>query len=237
MDLGFWGRLLLLFFLLPSFRAMAQPTPGSQPDSSTLSPLSTDPPAAADPAINPPSPPGPVYHYREFSVYVAESIGYPQVMSDLDTQRLFLLGLRYTGRLHSFRHTNLSGNADLKPVALYSLDLTGHRQYTYGGGGTVGLQFSPRRELRWQPFFDVDGGLLAFTQNTPLPDTRRVNMVLEFGPGVYLHRTSRRSLKTGVWFFHFSNGRTVSHNPGFDSFMFYLAYTFCDLTPAKSASH
>ena len=167
-------------------------------------------------------------HYREISIYRAQTIANPQVMSDLGGQHLFVAGARLTGRLISTPHLYVSGNADVKPLALYSQD---GRQYTYGGGGSFGLQFAPRGEVRWQPYFDVDGGFLAFAHDIPLPDTRRVNMMIDFGPGLRIPLPGNSALKTGVWFFHFSNGNTAPRNPGFDSFMVYGAYTHRNFWP------
>lgn len=80
-------------------------------------------------------------------------------------------------------------------------------------------------------FFDVDGGFLAFTNETPIPDTRRVNMTLDFGPGLYIPVGPERWLKMGVQFFHFSNAHAVRLNPGFDTFFVYAAYTFRNIHP------
>jgi hypothetical protein len=130
-----------------------------------------------------------------------------------------------------FRHTTLNYNFDLKPLALYSDDVNGPRQYRYGGGVALGLPIVPHFHARYHPFFDVNGGFLAFTQETPIPGTRRVNMTLDFGAGLYLPLGRNRTLKTGVQFFHFSNGWTARLNPGFDSFFAYAAYTFENAHP------
>ena len=105
-------------------------------------------------------------------------------MSDLAGQHLWIAGSRLTGRLITTPHLYFSGNADVKPLALYSRNALQGRDYTYGGGGSVGLQFAPHRELRWRPFFDVDGGFLAFPHGIPLPNTQRVSMQIDFGPGL-----------------------------------------------------
>jgi hypothetical protein len=164
--------------------------------------------------------------FREFGVYLGQSFGYPEVMSALSTQRLFLIGLRYTSHFHSSSWIDMNWSADLKPLALHSRDISSARQYTYGGGGSIGLQFSPRKQLRWQPYFEVDGGLIGFVKDTPVPNSRRMNITLDFGPGFYIPVAKDQALKTGVWFFHFSNADTAPHNPSFDTFMVYIAYTF-----------
>lgn len=168
---------------------------------------------------------------HEFSIYSGESFGYPLLMSDLPDQRLLIVGLRLTSHFLEFRHTTLNYNFDLKPLALYSNDVNGPRQYRYGGGGALGLQIVPHFHTRYRPYFNVNGGCLAFPKQTPVPESRRVNMTLDFGPGLYIPLGHNRTLKTGVQFFHFSNAYTVRLNPGFDSFFVYAAYTFENVHP------
>lgn len=163
---------------------------------------------------------------HDLSIYGGQSFGYPLVLSDLPGQRLTIVGARYTSHFIEFRHTTLNYNFDVKPLAVYSNNLYGPRRYTYGGGGGIGLQIVPHTHWRARPYFDVNGGFLAFTRNTPVPDSRRVNMTLDFGPGLYIPLAGNRSVKTGVQFFHFSNAYTVKLNPGFDTFMVYAAYIF-----------
>jgi len=168
-------------------------------------------------------------HYRELSFSVAQSFRNPQIMSDLQGQRLFLTDIRFTSRLFTTQHLFIGGDVDLKPLALHSLNAPNGRRYTYGGGGGVGLQFAPRVSWRWQPVFDVDGGFLAFPHDVPKPNTRRVNMTLDFGPGVVIPLKGNDAMRTGLLFFHFSDGNTAPRNPGFDGIMVYWSYTYRNL--------
>jgi Lipid A 3-O-deacylase (PagL) len=167
--------------------------------------------------------------YREISFYAAQSFGYPKIMSDLKDQRLTMFGGRFTGLLYRFPHLNLNGNIDLKPLALYSHDVNGPRQYAYGGAVEIGLQIVPHTHWRCQPYFEVNGGTIMFTRNIPTADARRVNLCIDFTPGFYIAVGENRAIKTGLGFYHFSNDYTVRHNPGFDSFMLYVAYSFRNL--------
>ncbi len=168
---------------------------------------------------------------HELSIYTGQSFGYPLILSDLPGQRLAISGARLTSHFIEFHHTTLNYNFDIKPLTIYSNDIYGPRRYTYGGGGALGLQILSHNHWRYRPFFDVNGGLLAFTKQTPVPDSRRVNITLDFGPGLYIPIDRRHSLKTGVQFFHFSNAWTAHLNPGFDSFFVYLAYTIPNVHP------
>jgi hypothetical protein len=214
---------LALLALVSSSTTYGQATIADTPANSTISDVSS---------VSSPVP------YQELSFYTAQSFDNPQIISNLSGEHLFLVGVRLTSRLFTTRHLFIGGNMDLKPVAIYSRHIVNCRpdtfagcgsvSDTYGGGGSVGLQFTPRNSWRWQPFFDFDGGLLAFTHNTPLPDTRRVNMTLDFGPGALIPLRGNNALRTGIWVFHFSNGSTAPHhwNPGFDGLMLYVSYTY-----------
>ena len=210
---------ILLLLLLQSVFARAQSN-FVEVGSNSVEPATT---TAGDPR-----------HYRELSIYTSTMLANPQLMSDLKNQRLFSTGVRLTSRIFTTRHLFIGGNLDVKPLVIHSRSVSDGRQYTYGGGSSVGLQFAPRVTWRWQPFFDVDGGFLAFPHDVPTPNTRRVNMTLDFGPGVTIPMRGNNALRTGVWLFHFSDGNTAPRNPAFDGVMVYVSYTFRNLPPHVS---
>jgi len=173
-------------------------------------------------------------HYRELSIYASGMLANPQLMSDLKNQRLYFTGIRLTSRLFTTRHLFIGGNLDVKPLIIHSKSVPNGREYTYGGGSGVGLQFAPRVAWRWQPFFDVDGGFVAFPHDVPIPNTRRVNMTLDFGPGVTIPMRGNNAMRTGVWLYHFSDGNTAPRNPAFDGVMVYVSYTYRNFPPHVS---
>jgi len=173
-------------------------------------------------------------HYRELSIYTSGMLANPQLMSDLKNQRLFFTGIRLTSRLFTTRHLFIAGNVDVRPLIIHSKSVPSGREYTYGGGSGVGLQFTPRAGWHWQPFFDVDGGFVAFSHDVPMPNTRRVNMTLDFGPGVTTPLRGNNALRTGVWLYHFSDGNTAPRNPAFDGVMVYVSYTYRNFAPHLS---
>jgi hypothetical protein len=174
------------------------------------------------------------HRYRELSIYTSGMLANPQLMSDLKNQRLFFTGVRLTSRLFTTRHLFIGGNLDVKPLIIHSKSVPNGREYTYGGGSGVGLQFAPRVGWHWQPFFDVDGGFVAFPHDVPMPNTRRVNMTLDFGPGVTIPLRGNNAMRTGVWLYHFSDGNTAPRNPAFDGVMVYVSYTFRNFSPHLS---
>lgn len=158
-------------------------------------------------------------------------------------EHLFFTDVRLTSRLFTTPHLFISSNLDLKPLAIYSRNVPNCNRNgtvncwkigdTYGGGGSVGFQFALRNSWRWQPFFDADGGLIAFTHDVPFPNTRRVNLTLDYGPGALIHLRGNNAIRAGVWVFHFSNASSTAYrwNPGFDGLMLYVAYTHRNLSP------
>jgi len=215
---------LMLLLLIPPSATYAQSTTADAPANSTTTDV---------------SPVSSRSRYRELSFYTAQTFDNPQIISELSGQHLFLSGVRLTSRLFTAPHLFIAGNLDLKPLAIYSRNSPNGRQYTYGGGGSIGLQFAPRLGWRWQPYFDIDGGLLCFTRDIPLPNTRRVNMTFDFGPGALIHLRGNNAMRTGVWLFHFSNGNTAPRNwnPGFDGFMLYVSYTYRNFAPHRLHRH
>ena len=185
---------LILLALVPSSTTYAQSTVGD---------------TAADATTSDVSPVSSPHRYRELSFYTAQTFYNPQIMSDFGGEHLFFTGVRLTSRLFTTPHLLISGNLDLKPLAIYSRNVPNCKPNgtvncwkigdTYGGGGSVGFQFVLRNSWRWQPFFDADGGLIAFTHDVPFPNTRRVNLTPQLwsrcpnpSPGEQCH--TRRSL-------------------------------------------
>lgn len=219
---------LILLALVPSSTTYAQSTVGD---------------TAADATTSDISPESSPHRYRELSFYTAQTFYNPQIMSDFGGEHLFFTGVRLTSRLFTTPHLFISSNLDLKPLAIYSRNVPNCNPNgtvncwkigdPYGGGGSVGFQFALRNSWRWQPFFDADGGLIAFTHDVPFPNTRRVNLTLDYGPGALIHLRGNNAIRAGVWVFHFSNASSTAYrwNPGFDGLMLYVAYTHRNLSP------
>jgi hypothetical protein len=91
--------------------------------------------------------------YHELSIYTGQSSGYPLVLNNLPGQRLLIIGARLASHFIEFRHTTLNYNFDVKPLALYSNDVSGPREYRYGAGAALGLEILPHTHWRYRPFF------------------------------------------------------------------------------------
>jgi hypothetical protein len=111
----------------------------------------------------------------------------------------------------------------ITPVAVFSRHVGGQHVFTYGAGIAVGAEITTKNTWRVQPYLDGGIGFLVFAQPAPVPDSRRFNFDFYFGPGL---RIPRRRIRFGVWYHHFSNGYTTVDNPGIDSIIGYVGYSF-----------
>jgi Lipid A 3-O-deacylase (PagL) len=118
---------------------------------------------------------------------------------------------------------SLRGSLGVTPLAVFSRPADSGRAYTYGGGLSSGLELTTRNPWRFQPYGDAGIGCLIFTQPTPVADSRRFNFAFYLGPGF---RIPRYQIRFGVWYHHFSNARTAQGNPGLDSLIAYVGYSF-----------
>jgi hypothetical protein len=164
--------------------------------------------------------------FRDITIWTGHTVGSTHIMSEYSGQEMFAMGVGISRHMHTFRHLDAQWNFEIIPVALPSLPTSTGRTYHYGGGGTIGTELVPKKKWRVMPYFDVGGGLLMFTEPTPIPEARRLNISFQFGPGFKIPLGGQSSLKTGVWFFHFSDARTTARNPSFDGFLFYAGYVY-----------
>lgn len=163
--------------------------------------------------------------FTDVTIWSAQSVGSINVMSTYPGQEMFAAGIGLRRDIYAFRHTVMRWNFEIMPVCLPSFPSANGRTYHYGGGGSLGADLELRKRWRVHPFFDANVGLVGFTDPTP-DGTRRKNYTLQFGPGLAIPMRGRSSLRTGIWFFHFSNMRTEPTNPGFDAIVLYMGYSF-----------
>jgi opacity protein-like surface antigen len=123
--------------------------------------------------------------------------------------------------------------AELVPVAVVtqpqqgSASASGTRQKVYGAGITpVGLQLNFRRGSVLQPFVNVTGGIIYFEDQVPVADSSKFNFTLGLGAGVEVWHLENQSILLGYKYHHISNGYTARENPGVDSSLFYVGYTW-----------
>ena len=174
---------------------------------------------------------------NEFGIFAGYSPVNVQGIGITSDRDLFLLNLQYARVLGSTENTTLKYTAAVVPVAFVNQPAelfqpsTGSvyilpRKRFYGGGiDPVGFQWNFRRQRAWQPFLNTQGGFLYFTDQVPVPESSQFNFTFSFGAGVQVFRGTR-AMTLGYKFHHISNAQTGHYNPGIDSNLFYLGWSF-----------
>lgn len=154
-------------------------------------------------------------------------------------RQLVLAGVRGEWVLETFGSVALLATADVVPLAIVTHTPTYRVQN--GGGGVqkietgeapvygaglapVGMRVTMDIEpgVRW--FVNAAGGGLVFTRDTPVPDSRRLNLTFETGTGIELVRRTGNAVMLGYKFHHLSNAHSGELNPGLDGHVLYMGY-------------
>jgi Lipid A 3-O-deacylase (PagL) len=140
-------------------------------------------------------------------------------------RKFFLTAIRYSRALKNWRDIGFRYTIDLVPAAVvfqpkngFQVLSGGQREAIYGTGiSPVGLQLNFRRQKALQPFGEINGGLLYFAQNVPVPGSSNFNFTFDFGAGAQYFFRRNRAFSAGYMFHHISNAETAPHNPGIDN--------------------
>jgi opacity protein-like surface antigen len=109
----------------------------------------------------------------------------------------------------------------------HSEDLPGSKQNIYGAGiSPFGLQMNLRRGSILQPYINGTAGVIYFTDKVPVEDSSNFNFMLGLGAGVEIWYRENQSLIFGYKYQHISNAGTAPQNPGVDSNLFYIGFTW-----------
>lgn len=174
---------------------------------------------------------------NEFGIFAGYSPVNVQRIGITSDRDLFLLNLQYVRVLGNTENTVVKYTAALVPVAFVTQPAEIFQPSTgpayilpskriYGGGiDPIGFQWNFRRQRAWQPFLNTQGGFLYFIDQVPVPESSRFNFTFSFGAGVQVFRGTR-ALTLGYKFHHISNAQTGHYNPGIDSNLFYVGWSF-----------
>ncbi len=174
---------------------------------------------------------------NEFGIFAGYSPVNVQGIGITSDRDLFLLNLQYARVLGSTENTVVKYTAGIVPVAFVTQPAEVFQPSTgpayvlptkkiHGGGiDPIGFQWNFRRQRAWQPFLNTQGGVLYFTDQIPVPESSRFNFTFSFGAGVQVLRGAR-ALTLGYKFHHISNAQTGHYNPGIDSNLFYVGWSF-----------
>lgn len=102
-----------------------------------------------------------------------------------------------------------------------------HRRTSYGAGASpAGIEFDFRPAKRVQPFVGVRGGFIYFNRNVLETFASQLNFILDGRVGARLPLRSGKDISFAYMFQHLSNADIGSSNPGLDSHMISLSYSF-----------
>lgn len=101
------------------------------------------------------------------------------------------------------------------------------RRWEYAGGASpVGFRVNFDPEKRLQPFIDSHLGFLLSSRDEPVSGSSNFNFTFEFGAGLELYRNTGRSVALEYRLHHLSNAYLSNNNPGVDSQIIKLTYSF-----------
>jgi hypothetical protein len=102
------------------------------------------------------------------------------------------------------------------------------RRTTFGlGFAPVGFEFNFRRRRRFQPIAGINGGLLHFSRDVPVPHSNNFDFTFSFMGGVQMFTSDSHSWTVGYRYHHISNANTGNpFNPGIDSNFMFVGYSF-----------
>jgi hypothetical protein len=102
----------------------------------------------------------------------------------------------------------------------------GHR-WTYASGlSPFGSRVNLLPRHRLQPTGSFYGGYMLSTKQIPVGEAGSFNFTFEFGAGLEYFLSPSRSMRFEYQLQHFSNAYTAQQNPGVDTGLFKLSYTF-----------
>ncbi len=176
---------------------------------------------------------------NEVSVWGGFSPNSPRNIGVTGDRKLFTLNLQYDRVLFTTGDVAWKYMGEVVPVALITQHpetlrlpsggtLTlGSNKTVYGAGITpLGAQCNFLRTRKVQPFLSANGGLLYFTDQVPVVNSSQFNFTFSFGAGVQIFRGNRNALTLGYRYHHISNDETAPRNPGVDSNLFYVGYSW-----------
>jgi len=113
------------------------------------------------------------------------------------------------------------------PSGTINYVITCERQWTFGQAfSPLGFKYSMRTRHRVQPFVIGTLGYMYTSRPVPVADAEAFNFVFDFGAGVEVFRSDKRSIALECRYHHLSNKGTAEVNPGVDNLMFKASYSF-----------
>jgi opacity protein-like surface antigen len=166
---------------------------------------------------------------NEFGVWAGGSPDSSRIFGNTEDRKLVLFALRYGRVLAAWDWVSLEYTLDIFPAAVvFEPDRVRRGSSTIYGAGLSPLGFKINfAQQSWiQPFVAASVGFLYFEDDIPVPDSSRFNFTPEIGLGVQFFLAPKRALTLGYKLHHMSNAHTSGSNPGMDSHVIYVGFSF-----------
>jgi Lipid A 3-O-deacylase (PagL) len=165
---------------------------------------------------------------NEFGLWAGGSPDSSRIFGNTEDRKLVLVALRYGRVLAAWDWVSLEYTLDNFPAALvFEPDRVRRGSSTIYGAGLSPLGLKVNFGQSWiQPFVAASVGFLYFEDDIPVPDSSRFNFTPEFGLGLQFFLAPKRALTLGYKLHHMSNAHTSGNNPGMDSHVFYVGFSF-----------
>jgi hypothetical protein len=165
---------------------------------------------------------------NEFGLWAGGSPDSSRIFGDTEDRKLVLFALRYGRVLAAWESVSLEYTLDIFPAAVvFEPDRVRRGSSTIYGAGLSPLGLKINFGQSWiQPFVAASVGFLYFEDDIPVPDSSRFNFTPEFGLGVQFFLAPKQALTLGYKLHHISNANTGRSNPGMDSHVIYVGFSF-----------
>lgn len=90
----------------------------------------------------------------------------------------------------------------------------------------VGFEWNFLPQRRLQPYFIGHGGYMYSSQPIPVANAGSFNFTFDLGAGLELYQSRQRSIRAEYRYHHISNNETAQANPGIDSGLMQVTYSF-----------
>lgn len=178
---------------------------------------------------------------NEFGIFVVIPLANGSLKGVTSDRRFYLFGLSYGRRLGHSHVCDVRWVSEIMPVQLLREPFIKGTQIqtlaavppftesktTFGvGTNPVGADvvFLPGKRL--QPFTGVHAGISYFTRNVLASRAAQFNFMLDGRAGLRFPLSSGKAISIAYMFQHMSNAYTALENPGVDSHMIHVSYTF-----------
>lgn len=111
--------------------------------------------------------------------------------------------------------------------AIHDFPMITHRRTSYGMGASpagIEVSFLPSKHI--QPFFGIRGGFIYFNRNVLSVFASQLNFTIDGRAGIRIPLRSGKDISFAYMFQHLSNADIGRENPGLDSHMISLTYSF-----------